>query len=331
MLKKEIGSFLELSFSSGNEYYTGAGIARLNTGRAGIYHSAKVLGCNTVYLPLYQCDTVRNFLLRKGMKIKYYSIDWEFNPEDLKPKEDEAVVLVNYYGIMSSERMGSLASRYQKAILDNSQAFFATPIPGAMNVYSARKFIGTPDGAYVIGENAECFVEEYEQDYSSDTSLFLLLRIEYGCEGKAYEARRLNEDRIDQSDIRRMSKLTHTILDGTNYEVVKGKRRDNFAIAHGLFTGCNRINPMKYYREDCVPMVYPLVIEEEGILESLIQHKIFQGHWWNYLKKETAPASMENWLSSYLIPITIDQRYGEQEIIAMNTLINEEQHNAGMI
>lgn len=53
-----------------------------------------------------------------------------------------------------------------------------------MNIYSCRKFVGTPDGAYVIGKDAHKYVEKYPQCYSSDTCHFLLMRIEYVAKGK---------------------------------------------------------------------------------------------------------------------------------------------------
>ena len=45
----------------------------------------------------------------------------------------------------------------------------------------------------------------------------MLQRIEYGCEGKAYQSRQVNEHRIDTEDCMKMSALTSTILDGTDY------------------------------------------------------------------------------------------------------------------
>lgn len=311
----EIGSFLELQFDKGKEHYHGdCGVARLNSGRAAVWHAFRVLGCDTIWLPYYQCDTVREFLTRKGAQIKYYHIDKAFDPIDLAPAENEAVLLVNYYGIMSQTRMRTLAKRYDNVIIDNSQAFFCDPIEGCMNVYSARKFVGVPDGSYVIGKNAEKYTEEYEKCYSSDTALFLLQRIEYGCEGKTYESRMVNEHRIDAEDIKCMSDLTRTILDGTDYEPIKAKRRENFMTAHQLFAEVNRIDPTQYYDDSCVPMVYPLVVEDDSLLDKLLKHKHFQGHWWSYLLDEVEPDSFEYWISRYVIPITIDQRYGREEL-----------------
>ena len=311
----EIGSFIELQFSKGLEYHKGeANIARLNSGRAAIWHAFRVLNCMAIWLPFYQCDSVREFLNRKGIEIKYYNIDEKFNPINLEPAKDEAVLLVNYFGVMSTSRMQELASQYVNVIIDNSQAFFSKPIDGCMNVYSARKFVGVPDGAYVIGENANMFVDEYEQCYSSDTSLFLLRRIEYGCEGNTYKERVINENRIDTEDVKKMSMLTRSILDGTDYNYIRTKRRDNYYTALSLFGALNQLNPNLYYDNGCVPMIYPLVVEDVSLLQRLLDHKHFQGHWWNYLLEEVKKDSFEYWLSRYMIPITIDQRYSEPEL-----------------
>ncbi|SDF15410.1 hypothetical protein [Sporomusa acidovorans] len=310
----EIGSFIEMEFPRQNEYYSGPGIARLNSGRAGIFHAARVLECSTVFLPFYQCDTVRDFLVRKEIGVRYYSIDEKFNPLIQKIPTDSAIVIANYFGIMGQSRLENLSSRYKNVIIDNSQAFFSKPLSDCISVYSARKFIGVPDGAYVIGTGTVTQLEEYEQDISSDTSLFLLQRIEYGCAGKSYEAKLLNEQRINNSDIKKMSKLTRAILDGTNYDLIKKKRRENFDIACNLFGGINKINPRMYYDEDCIPMVYPLVVENDDLLAKLLANKIYQGHWWSYLLESLPEDSYEYWLSKYIIPVTIDQRYDKAEL-----------------
>ena len=318
----EIGSFIELELPKGREHFKGeTNIARLNTGRAAIWHALRVTGAQSIWIPYYQCETVREFLTRKGANIKFYHIDSNFNPTDLHPEQDDAVLLVNYYGIMSAQRMAQLAAPYHNVIIDNCQAFFCEPIPNALNVYSARKFVGVADGAYVVGPNAHSFTDEYPQCYSSDTAAFLLMRIEYGCAGKGYEARSVNETRVDTEDIMRMSPLTHAMLDGANYEFNKSKRIENFNYACELFDGMNRIDPRQYIDGETVPMVYPLVIESDALLGKLLAAKHFQGHWWKYITEELPAETFEHWLSRFMIPITIDQRYGSKELDHIKSII----------
>ena len=323
----EIGSFIELQLPEGKEYFDSlvpaGNIAKLNSGRAGIWHAFRLTGCRAIWLPYYQCETVRDFLKFKNVTIKYYHIDREFKPIDIKQSEDEAVLLVNYYGIMANSRMESLAGMYSHVIIDNSQAFFAQPLQDCFNVYSARKFMGVPDGAYVIGKNAIRYVEEYQQGFSSDTSLFLLQRIEYGCEGKTYSSRMANEERIDHEDAMKMSALTKRILQGTNYQYIIRKRKENFKKACEIFAAINKIQIMNLTDEKVVPMAYPLVVESDSLLTNLLEHKHYQGHWWHYITRELPKGTFEHYISQYMIPITIDQRYGIDDIHMLLKLIND--------
>ena len=68
-------------------------------------------------------------------------------------------------------------------------------------------------------------------------------------------------------------------------------------------------------------MVYPLVVEDEKLIYKLLQAKHFQGRWWNYILSETDEGTFEYWLSKYMIPITIDQRYGETELKYIRGLV----------
>ena len=63
----EIGSFLELQLPKGRELYNQkTDIARLNTGRMGIWHAFRVTGCKRIWIPVYQCDSIRETLEMKG-------------------------------------------------------------------------------------------------------------------------------------------------------------------------------------------------------------------------------------------------------------------------
>lgn len=310
----EIGSFLELDLRDTGELLSGSDVCRLNSNRSGIYHCCRLLQVKKVLLPYYECFTVRDFLIRKGLSVEYYSIDENFMPINVSQEENTAIVFVNYFGLMSISHMYALVEMYKNVIIDNAQALFAKPIDGIYNVYSPRKFVGVPDGCYVVGPGATKYSEEYDVDVSSATSEFLLQRIEVGCNA-VYEKRQLNEKRIDESDICRMSVLSRAILNNAPYESIRCKRLENYDIASGLYRDLNRIDPSKYFDETCVPFVYPLVIEKADIVGLLSKEKIYTGRWWNYLLKETDRSSFEYYLSSFMIPIPIDQRYGKDEIL----------------
>ena len=68
----DIGSFIELQFSKGLEWYKGEkDSARLNTGRSAIWHAYRVSGCKAIWIPYYQCDTIRETMIAHGVKVNY--------------------------------------------------------------------------------------------------------------------------------------------------------------------------------------------------------------------------------------------------------------------
>ena len=174
-----------------------------------------------------------------------------------------------------------------------------------------------------MGKEAHKFVEEYRQCYSSVTAAFLLKRIVYGCEGKGYEARELNEDRIDHEGCMKMLKLTRTIMGAENCAYNMQKRKESFAYAHLLLSGFNKINPTMYMDEETVPMSYPIVIEEDECVQCFFRAMHFPDHWWSYVCDEQPEENFEHWISRYGIPITIDQRYYKEEIENLVNIIKK--------
>lgn len=317
----EIGSFLSLDLRSTGEYHKQeSNISRLNSARAGIYHACRIYNCQSIHLPYYLCPTVKKFLKNHSINIKYYYINSSFEPVDLQQEDGHAVLIVNYFGILSEKKIKMLSDQFKGVIIDNSAAFYAKPIETAINIYSPRKFFGVPDGCYVIGENADIYLNQYEQDYSSPTSSFLLSRIELNLH-ETYKDRMINEKRIDESDILRMSKLTQELLGNIDYTGIKNKRRKNFNFAHELFKKINLIDPSLFIDEECNPLVYPLVIEDATMHEKLKTNNIFTGRWWNHVLSEVQGNTFEAYFSKYMIPLPIDQRYGKNDLLHMYNVI----------
>lgn len=326
MIDMEIGGYRELDLRRGNEYYTGRDAARLNSGRAGIYHALRCCGLRRILIPYYQCSTVRDFLLRQGVEVVRYHVNGELRPlisED-SIREDTAVLIVNYFGMLSREEFSSFVARYPTVIIDNTQAFYSSPVEGTYCVYSPRKFFGVPDGCYVLGKNAAEGLEQYERDVSGDTASFLLKRIESGG-NRNYPLYLENEARIEKSGVLRMSALTHALLDNIDYAFCAEKRRENFATAAVLFNGINRLprSLLQDTSEKFVPMVYPLVVEDGDLRVCLKENSIFVGQWWKYLLQEMPECSPAHYYSKYLIPIQIDQRYSREHLLYMAEVIDQ--------
>lgn len=319
----EIGGYRELDLRTGLEYYAKELPARLNMGRSGVYHATRCLGVNRVMLPYYQCETVRDFLIKKGIDVVYYHIDETMLPLMKNHDENTAMVIVNYFGILPEHVLQELVRTNKNVIIDNTQGFYQANLPGAYSVYSPRKFFGVPDGCYVIGENAQRYLDEYEQDFSANTASFLLSRIESGGNAN-YPQYQDSEARLEASDICRMSKLTYALLDNVDYDNVRVKRQANYDYAAKVFANLNGLSPKLLERSSGqVPMVYPLLIEQEDLRYILKANQVFVGQWWKYLLNSQEASAFEKKLSAYMLPIQIDQRYTTEEIDYTANLIFE--------
>jgi len=317
----EIGSFIELDFRQTGEYYKYHQMTRLNSGRAGILYSLQLLGLKKIYIPYYQCPSVFLFLEKKEIEIVRYHLDSHLQPQIKENENDSAILIVNYFGLFDTYQLKKIAKKFNNVIIDNSQAFYSKPIENHLNIYSPRKFFGVPDGCYVIGNDADKNENLYQRDISSDTSGFLLKRIESGCSA-VYNERQKNEERIENSDVKRISLLTQSLLSNIDYKKIKIKRNKNFEIAHNLFKSFNLLDIESIIGKNVTPMVYPLLIEQENMVDILKDNKIYTGRWWVHVLKNVSETKIESRLSKFMIPIPIDQRYGEQEINFIQSIIN---------
>ena len=112
-------------------------------------------------------------------------------------------------------------------------------------------------------------------------------------------------------------------MDAEDYAYNQKKRKENFAYAQHLLGDINQIDPTKYMDAETIPMVYPLVVEDDELIKRLFAAKHFQGHWWSYICDEQPEDSFEHWISRYVIPITIDQRYGKDELDYLAKIIKK--------
>ena len=314
---RDLGSFIAYSFPKAEhllfEDVCEENIIRLNSCRAAIYHAIRCYDVNKVWIARYQCDEVRDFLLKKGVTVLYYDMDSRFQPifEEEVNSEDSAIVFSNYFGILGDRHFAPLIKRFRNVIIDNAQALFYPPQKGCINCYSPRKFVAAPDGAYVIGERVNRFT--YETDFSSDTCQFLFMRQEYGCDMHAYAYKKENDKRIHEADVKLMSPLTQAMLDSVDYPAVKEQRKQNFAYARTLFDRMNLLDLDRIADDACAPMGYPLLTDFE-IIPTFHEKHIYQPRYWEYILDEFPETSLEYRLTKYMALICTDQGCGKAEL-----------------
>lgn len=306
---KEIGGYFELELRHGNHYHKDA--MQLNTARNCFEYILRAHTYSKVYIPYYTCEVLLEPLIKCNVGYEFYSIDLSLEPKTLPQLQpNEAFLYTNYYGLKQAY-IETLAARYgSQLIVDNSQAFFAPAFSNIDTFYSARKFFGVPDGAYLY--------TTVQTDIPISASVafrnmeHLLVRADINAE-MGYRAFQTNEEVLCHAPISRMSNISSKILCGIDYEQVKHRRRENYQT---LATSLGKQNKLHLaLPDDAVPMVYPFLTTDDTLRATFVQNKIFvPTYWQNVLQWTNEQQATERQLVQYLLPLPIDQRYTAQDM-----------------
>ena len=303
-----IGGYFELELRKGEHYHKNA--LRLNTARNCFEYILRARKYTKVYIPYYTCDVMLEPLKKCNVDYVFYHINEQLEPieETYQLQPTEAFLYTNYYGL-KQRCVERLEEQYGKQlIVDNAQAFFAEPLEGIDTFYSARKFFGVADGAYLYTD-AQLDME-LEQDQSYQRMSHLLMRADIGAEA-GYREFRKNDDSLIDNPIRLMSNLTEKILCSIDYESAKQLRRTNYMQLDEQLCAKNGIRLTM--DEDAVPMVYPYLTNDTTLRQRLIANCIYVATYWPNLAKLNYN-TLEECLAKKIIALPIDQRYNKEDM-----------------
>lgn len=312
-----IGGYFSLELPFREEYHKDA--IRLNTGRNCLEYILRARKYSKVYIPYYTCEVILEPFQKIGVEYEFYHVDINLEIRDeIKLNVGEAVLYTNYFGLKQryieqlAERVGT------RLIIDNTQAFYAKRLEGIDTFYTCRKFFGVADGAYLYTDKQ--LEEEFEKDESYNRMGHLLKRIDLSAE-EGYADFRTVDDSLDNQPIRRMSNLTQRIMQSIDYQAVAKKRRDNYMTLHKALSEKNNLE--SYLDDDAVPMVYPFLSPLNGLRDKLVEHKVYVARYWPNVLEWTTKDDIEYILASQMLPLPVDQRYGERELKKIIENIND--------
>ncbi len=308
LTNKPIGGYTELGLNKFTGYHNKA--LHLNTGRNCLEYILHANKYRKIYLPFYICEVIFEPINKLDVKFDYYNIDENLDPiftSDLN--DDDAFLYVNYFGI-KKKTVEKLAGKIKNLIVDNTHDFFSLPLDGIDTFYSARKFFGVPDGAYLYSNHI--LNDNFEQDYSYNRMEHLLVQTDKGI-NDGYESFCKNEQQLSRQPIRKMSHLTEALLGNINYEEVRMQRKVNFLLLHEKL---GNINELKIEPDETdAPFVYPFLSPKGNeIKEKAINQKIYIDTYWDRVLNKVNKASFEARLTNDLLPLPVSQMYNHSEI-----------------
>jgi len=291
-----------LELNTGKEFHDNA--IRLNTGRNALEYILKANGFSKIYLPFFICDAVLQPIKKHNIDVIFYTIDEQlepvFNYETIEEKS--AFLYVNYFGLKDLF-VQTLPAKCKNLIIDNSQSFFSKPLPGTDTFYSARKFFGVPDGAYLYSNRK--LDSTFERDESFERASHLLKRVDVDAE-TGFNDFRNNEAKLENQEIKQMSSLSKALLSGIDYQNAIQRRTENFDHLHASL---KKLNKFKVKRGLGVPMVYPFWNSNSDLKKTLLAQKIYTPTYWENVKAWVEEESLEYKIVDEVVYLPIDQRY----------------------
>lgn len=271
-----------------------------------------------VWVPRFICDTVTEPIRRLGLPLRRYRCDKQLSPllpDDLR--EEDVLLLVNYFGL-ADERLEVAASGHPGPVLvDATTALYATRPDAASGIfYSFRKFLPVADG----GSALACYplhTRPAETDDSRARMRFLHLRAEQGAVAAAAAAQEA-EDSLS-APAKRLSPQTRALLGGIDIERARERRSANYRLLHAALAPLNRLELPDV--PPSAPLCYPFVTAIPGLRDSLIDAGIALPLYWPEVIEATKAQETENRLARTLLPLPLDQRYGEEDMARLLKLI----------
>lgn len=302
-----IGGFLPLELPNGSAETLAPAFAEaiaFRSGRACLRAALEVERPRRLFCPFYVCDSVLDAARDAEVPVELYSIDEELRPTSLSANADDAVLVVDYFGLGRVVEPDGLRAR---VIFDDTQAFFARRDAHSWSFSSARKWFGVADGAFLRGPRPVPAPVLTERN-----SWAHLIERRWGDAAAAYRAYVAAEESFDTRPAG-MSAASRGLLVGVDFERVQSKRRRNFARLHAALGQQNAL-PVSL-RPDAVPFIYPFLPRAQVPHAALHAERIFVARYW--AECETRAGAGFGWersLARGLLPLPIDHRYGDVEM-----------------
>jgi hypothetical protein len=304
-----IGGYFSLELPLRKSEYHSEAIA-VNSGKNAFEYILASYGfkIKKVYLPYYTSRIMVKPLEDHHIEYEFYHINESLEIiSNVKVAQGELWVYTNYFGL-KGEYIELIAKKYgSHLVVDNAQAFFDMPLDGVNTFYSPRKFFGVLDGGYAYSQGTEPV--ELSESISYDRMGYLLKRIDTSAE-EAFADYKLS-CHLGSLPVSKMSSLTKRILSSVDYDAVAEVRRRNYSILADSLSANNKLD---LELGDAVPLVYPYMSDDFGLRSRLIESKIYVAQYWPNVLEWCKSNELESYLTNQIIPLPIDQRYGEEEM-----------------
>jgi len=327
-------NFSETSFF---EYMGNTNYRLFESGRSALRALVPALGSGYILMPEYICDSVLKCFSSELLIFYRLKNNLQIDADDLLSKinADTAVVyLMHYFGTMQSMDTCSLLQakkeKYGFTIIEDSthSIFSKKRTIGDYCVASLRKWFALPNGAVLYSDgNFQLPSDRIRRRSDHDKAYAMMLKtlcLEGALNCRAVYRKIFNdcEDRLDTADgIWSISDFSAFLLRCTDvYEAIR-RRKSNFRFLEDKLCTMG-LAPIGYFTEEDCPFAFPVLVpDRDGFRQYLMDHSIYCAIHWPFDGSAHSERPMAQTLANSILSLPIDQRYGEEEMSYLLSVI----------
>lgn len=296
-------------------------------------------------MPGYMCDSVFLPFQHRGWELIFYSVDRDllsYGEElfRLALEHDPGLILIHpYYGTDTCRELRVHLRALRKSGIcvmeDVTQAYYLKE--GGKDadfvVGSLRKWYAIPDGGFVatdiplaedVLEEGEAYAQERlvplteKWKYLHDETFAQMSEEERQERKKTFlEKNRALEEALDRCcGIRRMSRLSQSILAKTDEAAAAAKRAENDNHLYEKVMERKGLRPILPKKDGKAPLYFPVYAREREELQRFLRERdIYAPVLWPLgVENRNALMGDEDYIYRHMLALPVDQRYGPEEM-----------------
>lgn len=306
-----------------------------NTGRAAIESLLvflKAQGHSKVWMPSFNCSSVREAAERAGMEIKLFNVgrDLSFSlPE--KVENGDIIYLVQYFGKVWDnsvyDNLDVVRSKGCVIIEDITLSIFSEKSGmvgvGDYLIGSIRKWLPITDGGFIASRKGLPNVTKSfaANDYTLYYFAAQVMKNEYLHNIKIDKQIFLDISNLGMkalfSDytVREMSDISYRVIASTDFKEVAKRRNSNYDSLYSMLESVHQVRTLVKRENGMCPLGLIISVEDrDGLFKHLIANGVYCNIHWRP-NESTAEFEDSSWLADHCITLPCDQRYGEREMI----------------
>lgn len=329
--------------------FEGTDYSWFSTGRSATHYVIKTILTRNPHihrlalLPSFTCYTVIEPFINAGFNVEYYDVDKNLHSDgrDICEKAidfNAGVILFHHlFGFETVYELDYLSLLRERGVIiieDCTQSLYST-FPRSISDYyvsSIRKWLGVPDGGFAVSrdnyfeDKPQNYDIELEQaKYEASINKYRYLFQGQGDKETFLKQYRYAEDILDnQQKTYTISPLSAKVQMSLDVPGMKRKRINNYRCLSEGLTDNKAIKPViSTLSHEEVPLYFPVIIDErKKIQEALVKNEIYAPIVWPKPEQQGGVCHSAEYLYDHLLCIPIDQRYCEDDMKRVLSVID---------